>query len=245
MVTVQCPNSYCETKFNTVGFRPITFNCPECNAQADWYALSRTGYMYWSRTDKTWNYVYKKALEEYQEAGFVGELAEIGKQMAKDDADAEMRQIESHRMDRPEGTTLKNARMGTSSWVTAHAGTTSGSTSLDANTETHISMDTEGSGLTGMGTLSGGNISVTSAGTYKVSAQIEYTAGTLAGAIIVSIYIAGELVKSCSLNVEADTKGSSVVSTIIDIASGGVVGMYAIYTTSAATVTKGSMFISK
>lgn len=60
MKTVQCP--YCSTNFETIGFRPVNFQCFRCGADAEWYSGSfdgeSRGLIAWSANDSTQSWLY-------------------------------------------------------------------------------------------------------------------------------------------------------------------------------------------
>lgn len=62
MKTVQCP--YCSANFETIGFRPVNFQCFRCGADAEWYSGSfdgeSRGLIAWSANDSTQSWLYNK-----------------------------------------------------------------------------------------------------------------------------------------------------------------------------------------
>ena len=60
MKTVQCP--YCSVNFETIGFRPMNFQCVQCGSDAEWYAGfadgEPRGLIAWNANDSTQSWLY-------------------------------------------------------------------------------------------------------------------------------------------------------------------------------------------
>ena len=60
MKTVQCP--YCSVNFETIGFRPMNFQCVQCGSDAEWYAGfadgEPRGLIAWNANDNTQSWLY-------------------------------------------------------------------------------------------------------------------------------------------------------------------------------------------
>lgn len=62
MKTVQCP--YCSVNFETIGFRPMNFQCVQCGSDAEWYAGfvdgEPRGLIAWNANDSTQLWLYNQ-----------------------------------------------------------------------------------------------------------------------------------------------------------------------------------------
>ena len=62
MKIVQCP--YCSVNFETIGFRPINFQCVQCGSDAEWYAGFANGeprgLIAWNANDSTQSWLYNQ-----------------------------------------------------------------------------------------------------------------------------------------------------------------------------------------
>lgn len=62
MKTVQCP--YCSVNFETIGFRPMKFQCVQCGSDAEWYAGfvddEPRGLIAWNANDSTQLWLYNQ-----------------------------------------------------------------------------------------------------------------------------------------------------------------------------------------
>ena len=62
MKTVQCP--YCSVNFETIGFRPMNFQCIQCGSDAEWYAGfadgEPRGLIAWNANDSTQSWLYNQ-----------------------------------------------------------------------------------------------------------------------------------------------------------------------------------------
>ena len=62
MKIVQCP--YCSVNFETIGFRPMNFQCIQCGSDAEWYAGfadgEPRGLIAWSANDSTQSWLYNQ-----------------------------------------------------------------------------------------------------------------------------------------------------------------------------------------
>lgn len=62
MKTVQCP--YCSVNFETIGFRPMNFQCIQCGSDAEWYAGfadgEPRGLIVWNANDSTQSWLYNQ-----------------------------------------------------------------------------------------------------------------------------------------------------------------------------------------
>lgn len=60
MKIVQCP--YCSVNFETIGFRPMNFQCVQCGSDAEWYAGfadgEPRGLIAWNANDSTQSWLY-------------------------------------------------------------------------------------------------------------------------------------------------------------------------------------------
>lgn len=60
MKIVQCP--YCSVNFETIGFRPMNFQCVQCGSDAEWYAGfadgEPRGLIAWDANDSTQSWLY-------------------------------------------------------------------------------------------------------------------------------------------------------------------------------------------
>lgn len=60
MKIVQCP--YCSVNFETIGFRPMNFQCIQCGSDAEWYAGfaygEPRGLIAWNANDSTQSWLY-------------------------------------------------------------------------------------------------------------------------------------------------------------------------------------------
>lgn len=62
MKIVQCP--YCSVNFETIGFRPMNFQCIQCGSDAEWYAGfadgEPRGLIAWNANDSTQSWLYNQ-----------------------------------------------------------------------------------------------------------------------------------------------------------------------------------------
>ena len=62
MKIVQCP--YCSVNFETIGFRPMKFQCVQCGSDAEWYAGfvdgEPRGLIAWNSNDSTQSWLYNQ-----------------------------------------------------------------------------------------------------------------------------------------------------------------------------------------
>lgn len=62
MKIVQCP--YCSVNFETIGFRPVNFQCVQCGSDAEWYAGfadgEPRGLISWNANDSTQLWLYNQ-----------------------------------------------------------------------------------------------------------------------------------------------------------------------------------------
>lgn len=62
MKTIQCP--YCSVNFETIGFRPMNFQCVQCGSDAEWYAGfvdgEPRGLIAWNANDSTQSWLYNQ-----------------------------------------------------------------------------------------------------------------------------------------------------------------------------------------
>lgn len=62
MKIVQCP--YCSVNFETIGFRPMNFQCVQCGSDAEWYAGfadgEPRGLIAWNANDSTQSWLYNQ-----------------------------------------------------------------------------------------------------------------------------------------------------------------------------------------
>lgn len=62
MKIVQCP--YCSVNFETIGFRPMNFQCVQCGSDAEWYAGFANGeprgLIAWNANDSTQSWLYNQ-----------------------------------------------------------------------------------------------------------------------------------------------------------------------------------------
>ena len=62
MKTVQCP--YCSVNFETIGFRPMNFQCVQCGSDAEWYDGfadgEPRGLIAWNANDSTQSWLYNQ-----------------------------------------------------------------------------------------------------------------------------------------------------------------------------------------
>ena len=69
MLFIQCPNSKCKDIFPATGFRPVTFTCPNCGLEGEWFSEHRKAYLRWSVTPMAIDYVVSKAMSEIVDDG--------------------------------------------------------------------------------------------------------------------------------------------------------------------------------
>ena len=62
MKIIQCP--YCSVNFETIGFRPMNFQCVQCGSDAEWYAGfvdgEPRGLIAWNANDSTQSWLYNQ-----------------------------------------------------------------------------------------------------------------------------------------------------------------------------------------
>lgn len=76
MKIIQCP--YCSVNFETIGFRPINFQCVQCGSDAEWYAGfvdgEPRGLIAWNANDSTQLWLYNQymnpIMQQIQQLGF-------------------------------------------------------------------------------------------------------------------------------------------------------------------------------